>query len=66
MLGLLSFSWDYSSRYKTCQHHDWFHGEVLLVDWGLAKHINDEDEKINTNSSFDFGDAFLTHDGIIK
>jgi serine/threonine-protein kinase len=42
------------------------YGEVLLVDWGLAKHINDEDEKINTNSSFDFGDAFLTHDGIIK
>ncbi|WDE98110.1 protein kinase [Lentisphaera profundi] len=41
------------------------YGEVLLVDWGLAKHI-DDDEKINALSTTGFEDSFLTHDGIIK
>ena len=41
-------------------------GEVLLVDWGLAKHINDEEEKFNPHNNTGFEDAFLTHDGIIK
>jgi eukaryotic-like serine/threonine-protein kinase len=42
------------------------YGEVLLVDWGLAKHINDEEEKANAYASNGFEDSFLTHDGIIK
>ncbi len=40
-------------------------GEVLLVDWGLAKFSGDSDEKFSSSSQ-PVEDSFLTHDGIIK
>ena len=39
-------------------------GEVLLVDWGLAKHTSHMRER--NGPSQEMNDALLTHDGIIK